>query len=196
MGYYVRMRRNGKKVGELGPFTTQKLAVKQAQPFADDAAKGVVVTVEPQRRRASKPKPKRGKKRRARAKTRRRNPTSQMPGTARLATTADSRWPPVVNNPAYAPGAHVRVARPGLGLIAGRLVGYDAKGRAVVDLRGSRHRAPSRITVAASALVAPRPRSQASLEMEAKAKAKAKKKNPRKKKRASRRRPAVQLKLF
>jgi hypothetical protein len=62
MGYYVRLRRNGRKVGELGPFTTRALAIRQAQPLADDAASDVVVTVEnatSRRRNAGAKKPKR-----------------------------------------------------------------------------------------------------------------------------------------
>ena len=51
MAYKVKFRRNnpkGKVVGSLGPFTTQKLALKQAQAMADsgDLAQGVLVTVE------------------------------------------------------------------------------------------------------------------------------------------------------
>ena len=48
MGYYVKLRRNGRICGKLGPFTTKKLAIKQAQPLADDAAPDVTVTVEPE----------------------------------------------------------------------------------------------------------------------------------------------------
>jgi hypothetical protein len=53
------MRRNGKKVGELGPFRTRALAARQAQPFADQAASGVIVTVEPARVRKRVRKPSR-----------------------------------------------------------------------------------------------------------------------------------------
>jgi hypothetical protein len=67
MPYYVKMRRNGRLCGKLGPFSTQKLAVKQAQPLADDAADDVVVTVEPAA--TSNPKPKKTNTRKTRKKT-------------------------------------------------------------------------------------------------------------------------------
>jgi len=46
MAYFVRLHRGGRKVGELGPFRSKRDAVRQAQPLADDAAPGVVVSVE------------------------------------------------------------------------------------------------------------------------------------------------------
>jgi hypothetical protein len=46
MSYYVKLRRNGRIYGKLGPFTTRALAVRQAQPLADHAAADVTVTVE------------------------------------------------------------------------------------------------------------------------------------------------------
>jgi hypothetical protein len=58
MGYYVKLRRNGRICGKLGPFTTKKLAIKQAQPLADDAAPDVTVTVEPESNPKAKSKPK------------------------------------------------------------------------------------------------------------------------------------------
>jgi hypothetical protein len=86
MGYFVKFRRNGRICGSLGPFTTQKLAVRQAQPFADDAAPGVVVTVEPAPKRANKSKAKARRKRNARPR----------PGTPPLATTHDLvDWTPM-----------------------------------------------------------------------------------------------------
>jgi hypothetical protein len=58
MSYKVKLRKHnprGQVLGELGPFTTQKLALKQAQVVADrgDLANGILVTVEktPKRRK-------------------------------------------------------------------------------------------------------------------------------------------------
>lgn len=56
MPYKIVLRRNGRQVGMLGPFTTQALAVRQGQALADDAADDVVVTVEPVKK--TKPKTK------------------------------------------------------------------------------------------------------------------------------------------
>jgi len=53
MGYHVVLRRNGAKVGHFGPFTTKKQAIAQGQALADDAARDVVVSVEPQRKKAT-----------------------------------------------------------------------------------------------------------------------------------------------
>ena len=66
MGYNVVLRRNGAKVGHFGPFTTKKQAIAQGQVLADDAARDVVVSVEPQRKRATT-KRKRANTRRTRA---------------------------------------------------------------------------------------------------------------------------------
>ena len=53
MAYNVVLRRNGAKVGHFGPFTTKKQAIAQGQALADDAARDVVVSVEPQRKKAT-----------------------------------------------------------------------------------------------------------------------------------------------
>jgi len=66
MGYHVVLRRNGAKVGHFGPFTTKKQAIAQGQALADDAARDVVVSVEPQRKKATTKK--------KRTNTRRKNP--------------------------------------------------------------------------------------------------------------------------
>ena len=65
MPYHVKIRKKnpagkpGACFGTFGPFTTQAKAKQQAQILADDAAPGVVVTVEPVRRTANKRKRKR-----------------------------------------------------------------------------------------------------------------------------------------
>ena len=66
MGYNVVLRRNGAKVGHFGPFTTKKQAIAQGQVLADDAARDVVVSVEPQRKKATTKKKKRTNTRRKR----------------------------------------------------------------------------------------------------------------------------------
>lgn len=93
MPYYVKMRRNGRLCGKLGPFSTQKLAVKQAQPLADDAADDVVVTVEP----AATSNPKSKKKAKAKRRPRRRRNYSPVPGSPPLASATDSLvdWSPM-----------------------------------------------------------------------------------------------------
>lgn len=53
MAYNVVLRRNGAKVGHFGPFGTKKQAIAQGQVLADDAARDVVVSVEPQRKKAT-----------------------------------------------------------------------------------------------------------------------------------------------
>lgn len=69
MAYNVVLRRNGAKVGHFGPFTTKKQAIAQGQVLADDAARDVVVSVEPQRKKATT-KRKRTNTRRTRVKQR------------------------------------------------------------------------------------------------------------------------------
>ena len=68
MAYNVVLRRNGAKVGHFGPFTTKKQAIAQGQVLADDAARDVVVSVEPQRKKATTKK-KRTNTRRTRKNT-------------------------------------------------------------------------------------------------------------------------------
>jgi len=53
MAYNVVLRRNGAKVGHFGPFGTKKQAIAQGQVLADDSARDVVVSVEPQRKKAT-----------------------------------------------------------------------------------------------------------------------------------------------
>jgi len=53
MAYNVVLRRNGAKVGHFGPFSTKKQAIAQGQVLADDSARDVVVSVEPQRKKAT-----------------------------------------------------------------------------------------------------------------------------------------------
>lgn len=67
MAYNVVLRRNGAKVGHFGPFSTKKQAIAQGQVLADDSARDVVVSVEPQRKKATT-------KRKKRTNTRRKNP--------------------------------------------------------------------------------------------------------------------------
>lgn len=62
MPYKVVLRRNGSQVGMFGPFATQKLAVAQGQVLADDAARDVVVSVEPTRKKATTRKPRKPRK--------------------------------------------------------------------------------------------------------------------------------------
>jgi hypothetical protein len=50
MSYYVRMRRNGRAVGTIGPFRSHATAASQARVIADDAAPDVRVSVEKPRR--------------------------------------------------------------------------------------------------------------------------------------------------
>lgn len=67
MPYMVKIRKKnpkakqglGKVYGSFGPFTTQKIAKKQAQVFADEATAGYVVTVEPVKPAKKNPAPKR-----------------------------------------------------------------------------------------------------------------------------------------
>ena len=66
MAYSVVLRRNGAKVGHFGPFGTKKQAIAQGQVLADDSARDVVVSVEPQRKKATTKK--------KRTNTRRKNP--------------------------------------------------------------------------------------------------------------------------
>ncbi len=53
MAYGVVLRRNGAKVGYFGPFGTKKQAIAQGQVLADDSARDVVVSVEPQRKKTT-----------------------------------------------------------------------------------------------------------------------------------------------
>ncbi len=97
MGYHVVLRRNGAKVGHFGPFTTKKQAIAQGQALADDAARDVVVSVEPQRKKATTKK-KRTNTRRKRTNTRRTRANSTR---YYLAQSLNSSHPPLTLLPAF-----------------------------------------------------------------------------------------------
>ena len=79
MAYSVVLRRNGAKVGYFGPFGTKKQAIAQGQVLADDSARDVVVSVEPQRKKATT------KKKRTNTRTTRKN-TAYIRKSARAGT--------------------------------------------------------------------------------------------------------------